>query len=116
MGLKPLLAEVDALYINLISGFELDLETAQLVRQHFAGPIACDMHSLLLAVNPDGLRTPRPIPNVASWMRCFDILQVNEDEMQLLAPDAMALAATAMAPHCADAPWSAPNYRTGSIS
>jgi sugar/nucleoside kinase (ribokinase family) len=30
-------------------------------------------------------------------MQCFDLLQVNEDEMALLAPDAMALAATAMA-------------------
>jgi sugar/nucleoside kinase (ribokinase family) len=97
MGLKPLLGEIDALYINLISGFELDLETAQLIRQGFAGVIYCDLHSLVLAVNPDGLRVPQPIPNVAAWMRCFDLLQVNEDEMHLLAPDAMALAATAMA-------------------
>jgi len=53
-GLKPLLGGIDALYINLISGFELDLETAQLIRQHFRGPIYCDLHSLLLAVQPDG--------------------------------------------------------------
>ena len=97
LGLKPLLGDLDALYINLISGFELDLETAQLVRQHFGGVIYCDLHSLLLAVNPDGLRVPQPILNVAGWMRCFDLIQVNEDEMQLLAPDALALAATAMA-------------------
>jgi sugar/nucleoside kinase (ribokinase family) len=99
LGLKPLLSDIDALYINMISGFELDLETAQLIRQHFAGVIYCDLHSLLLAVNPDGLRIPpsQPIPNVAAWMRCFDLLQVNEEEMRLLAPDAMALAATAMA-------------------
>lgn len=97
LGLKPLLGEIDALYINLISGFELDLETAQLIRQYFPGVIYCDMHSLLMAVNPDGLRVPQPIPNVAAWMRCFDLLQVNEEEMHLLAPDAMALAATAMA-------------------
>ena len=95
--MKPLLGEIDALYINLISGFELDLETAQLIRQHFSGPIYCDLHSLLLAMNSDGLRTPQPIPNVAGWMRCFDLVQVNEEEMRLLAPDAMALAATAMA-------------------
>ncbi|MES2523827.1 MAG: carbohydrate kinase family protein, partial [Gemmatimonadota bacterium] len=31
------------------------------------------------------------------WCSCFDILQVNEDEMALMAPDPMALAATAMA-------------------
>ena len=46
LGLKPLLDEsrLDALYINFISGWELDLETAQLIRQHFRGPIYCDLH------------------------------------------------------------------------
>lgn len=97
LGLKPLLAGLDALYVNLISGFELDLETAQLLRQHFRGPVYCDLHSLLLAVQPDGLRAPRPLANVSAWCRCFDLLQVNEDEMTLMAPDPMALAATALA-------------------
>ena len=96
LGLKPLLAGLDALYVNLISGFELELETAQLIRQHFRGPIYCDLHSLLLAVQPDGLRTPRPLPDVAAWCGCFDLLQVNEDELALMAPDPMALAATAI--------------------
>jgi hypothetical protein len=97
LGLKPLLHDIDALYVNMMSGFELDLETAQLLRQHFRGPIYCDLHSLLLAVQPSGLRTPRPLANVAAWCRCFDILQVNEDEMRLMAPDPLALAATALA-------------------
>ncbi|MBX9928826.1 MAG: hypothetical protein K2X99_07925 [Gemmatimonadaceae bacterium] len=96
LGLKPLLADLDALYVNLISGFELDLETAWMMRQHFAGPIYGDLHSLLLAVQPDGLRTPRTLPDAPAWLRCFDLLQVNEDEMRLLAPDPLALAATAM--------------------
>ncbi|MGQ0639175.1 MAG: PfkB family carbohydrate kinase [Gemmatimonadaceae bacterium] len=96
LGLRPLLDNLDALYINLISGFELDLETAQLVRQHFRGPIYCDLHSLLLAVQPDGLRTPRPLPNADAWMRCFDFVQCNEAEMALMADDALALAAIAM--------------------
>ena len=97
LGLKPLLADIDALYINLISGWELNLETVQLIRQQFSGAVYCDMHSLLLAVDVDGYRVPHIVPNVASWMQCFDLLQVNEDELALLAPDAMALAATAMA-------------------
>jgi hypothetical protein len=95
LGLKPLLADLDALYINLISGFELDLETAQLIRAHFGGPIYCDMHSLLLARQPDGVRTLQPLPNAAAWFRCFDIVQVNEDEMSMMAPDPLALAAMA---------------------
>jgi hypothetical protein len=95
LGLKPLLADLDALYINLISGFELDLETAQLIRQHFHGPIYCDIHSLLLAVQPNGMRTLRPLANPGAWCRCFDLIQVNEDEMSMIAGDPMALAAIA---------------------
>ena len=97
LGLKPLLNNLDALYINLISGFELDLETAQLIRQHFRGPIYCDIHSLLLAVQPNGMRTLQPLPNPGAWCRCFDLIQVNEDEMNQMASDPMALAATAFA-------------------
>lgn len=95
-GLVPLLRDLDALYINFISGLEMDLDTMQLIRQHFRGPIYCDLHSLLLALQPDGLRTPRPLPAAAAWCRCADLMQVNEDEMALLAPDAMGLAATAL--------------------
>jgi len=97
LGLKPLLNNLDALYINLISGFELDLETAQLIRQHFRGPIFCDLHSLLLAVQPDGMRTLQALPNPAAWLRCFDLIQVNEDEMSMMASDPMSLAALAVA-------------------
>ena len=96
LGLKPLLKDLDALHINLISGFELDLEVAQHIRAHFRGPIYCDMHSLVLAVQPDGMRTLQPLPNAAAWFRCFDIVQVNEDEMSMMASDSMALAAMAM--------------------
>jgi hypothetical protein len=99
LGLKPLIdeARLDALYINFLSGWELDLETAQLLRQHFRGPIHCDLHMKVMAVQPDGLRTPRAIPNVAEWCACFDFLQMNEDELATIAPDAMSLAATAIA-------------------
>lgn len=97
-ALGPLLASsrLDALHVNLISGFELDLEVARLIRQHFKGPIYCDLHSLVLAVQPNGLRTYQPLPNVRQWCECFDIVQVNEDEMAMMAPDSLALAATAL--------------------
>jgi sugar/nucleoside kinase (ribokinase family) len=97
LGLAPLLHDLDALYVNLISGFELDLDTFRLVRQHFKGPIYADLHSLVLAVQPDGARTFRPLPDVAAWLSCCDVVQVNEDELAMLAPDGFALAATAHA-------------------
>ena len=97
-GLKPLLdsARLDALYVNFLSGWELDLETTQLLRRAFSGPIYCDIHMMVWAVQPDGVRTLRPLPNVREWAACFDLIQVNEDEMRMLAPDPMALAATAL--------------------
>jgi len=96
-GLAPLLKNLDALYVNLISGWELDLETMQLVRQHFRGPIYCDLHSLVLGLRDDGLRTLQPLPDAAAWCRCVDLLQVNEDEMSMMARDPLGLSATALA-------------------
>ncbi|HYD54324.1 MAG TPA: hypothetical protein VEA99_16935, partial [Gemmatimonadaceae bacterium] len=84
-------------YINFLSGWELDLATALALRDTFAGPIYCDLHMLATSVQPDGMRAMRMLPDVADWCRCVDVLQVNEDEMHSLAPDPMALAATAMA-------------------
>lgn len=99
LGLKPLIddARLDALYVNFLSGWELDLETAQLLRAHFKGPIHCDLHMKVMAVRPDGLRVPQAIPHVAEWCGCFDFLQMNEEEMATIAPDPMSLAATAIA-------------------
>jgi hypothetical protein len=99
IGLKPLLdtAKLDALYINFLSGWELDLETALILRSYFAGPIYCDFHMKVTTVAPSGLRVLEPIPNVGEWCSCFDFLQVNEDEMAMMAPDPLALAATAIA-------------------
>jgi hypothetical protein len=98
LGLKPLIetSRLDAIYVNLLSGWELDLSTAQALRQNFSGPIYCDLHMLVMAVQPDGLRVPKPLSDVRAWCSCFDLLQANEDEIRMMAPDPMALAATAI--------------------
>jgi sugar/nucleoside kinase (ribokinase family) len=83
--LAPVVAGVDALYVNFISGFELDLPTAVALRAHFQGPIYTDLHSLLLGVSPTGMRMPQPLDAWRDWLRCFDAVQVNEDELGLLA-------------------------------
>ena len=83
--LAPALASLDALYINFISGFEMNLETARKLRIAFPGPIYADLHSLLLGVDASGIRVPRPLHEWREWIQCFDIVQVNEDELALLA-------------------------------
>jgi hypothetical protein len=104
LALKPLIdtGRLDALYVNFLSGWELDLETTVALRQHFRGPMYADLHMLVMAVQADGLRVPRPLSNVREWCSCFDLLQVNEDEIHMLAPDPLALAATALhaGAHC----------------
>jgi len=91
--LGPMVRDLDALYLNFISGFELCLGTAQALRQGFRGPIYADVHSLFLGMQHDGYRVLRPLPDAATWFACFDAVQVNEDEMRQLSPDPLALSA-----------------------
>jgi hypothetical protein len=94
--LGPMVGDLDAIYVNFISGFELSLGTAQALRQGFKGPLYADLHSLFLGMHQDGIRVLRPLPDAPSWFGCFDFLQLNEDEMQQLTPDPLTLAADAL--------------------
>jgi hypothetical protein len=94
--LGPMVRDLDAIYLNFISGFELTLGTAQALRQGFAGPIYVDLHSLFLGMQHDGIRVLRPLQDAAAWLGCFDVVQVNEDEMRQLSPDPLSLAADAI--------------------
>ena len=94
--LGPMVRDLDALYLNFISGFELALGTAQALRQGFGGPIYVDLHSLLLGMQHDGVRVPRALQDAGSWLGCFDVIQLNEDEMRQLSPDPLSLAAEAI--------------------
>ena len=94
--LGPMVRDLDAIYLNFISGFELCLGTAQALRQGFNGPIYADLHSLFLGMQQDGIRVLRPLPNAADWFSCFDLVQLNEDEMRQLSPDPLALSAQAL--------------------
>jgi hypothetical protein len=94
--LGPMVRDLDAIYLNFISGFELTLGTAQALRRGFDGPIYADLHSLFLGMQHDGMRVPRPLREAASWMGCFDVVQLNEDEMKQLSPDPLSLAVDAI--------------------
>ena len=94
--LGPMVRDLDALYVNFISGFELCLGTAQALRQGFQGPIYADLHSLFLGMQQDGMRVLQPLPNAPAWFGCFDLVQLNEEEMRQLTPDPLTLAAGAL--------------------
>jgi sugar/nucleoside kinase (ribokinase family) len=82
--LAPLVSTCDALYVNFISGFEMELDTARALRAGYGGPCYADLHSLFLAVGGSGLRVPRMLPSSGAWLRCFDAVQMNESEFELL--------------------------------
>jgi sugar/nucleoside kinase (ribokinase family) len=80
----------------------MDLDTALALRRQYAGPIYADLHSLFLAVGPQGDRIPRPLPYWAEWLRAFDAVQLNEQEFELLGRaygDPWRLAADVVGPH-----------------
>lgn len=83
--LAPLARSCDALYVNFIAGWEMDLQCAGRLRATYEGPLYCDIHSLLLGVGPDGVRVLRPPAEWRDWVACFDIVQLNEDELAALA-------------------------------
>jgi hypothetical protein len=85
----------DALYVNFIGGWEINLEAAAALGRGYEPPTYCDVHSLILGVGPDGVRRPRPLETRATWLGGFDLVQVNEDELAILSeagPDRIAMA------------------------
>ncbi len=98
--LAPLVELCDALYVNFISGFEMTLETALALRTGYKRPTYADLHSLFLSMNHYGQRVPRTLEAWSTWLRCFDAVQMNENEFDLLGAsgDPWQLAAGALGP------------------
>ena len=95
--LGPMVRDLDALYVNFISGFEMCLGTAEALRLGFQGPIYADLHSLFLGMGADGVRVLRPLPNAPTWFSFFDAVQLNDAEMHQLGDDPLVVAADAIA-------------------
>ncbi|TFG61610.1 MAG: carbohydrate kinase family protein [Gemmatimonadales bacterium] len=82
--LAPIVATCDALYVNFIAGWELDLPIARRLRQEFDGPVYCDIHSLLLGTDRAGVRVRRELVEWPEWRACFDLIQGNRDELRIV--------------------------------
>lgn len=76
--------EFDALFFNFISGFEVTLDTLQEVRKTFGGKMLMDLHSLTLGIDEKGYRYKRIPQNWKSWVACFDCVQMNQVEADLI--------------------------------
>jgi hypothetical protein len=70
--------------INMISGFEIDLEDLKFVRKNFSGKIYFDFHTLTRGMNEEGKRVYRPLSNWRDWAKLCDVIQMNETERENL--------------------------------
>ena len=82
--IEPFL-DADALFINMISGWELDAALLGRIRKSYNGLIFLDIHSLALGRKKDGTRFYRPIPQGKEWLFNADVIQLNRSEWQALA-------------------------------
>ncbi|MDH7527224.1 MAG: carbohydrate kinase family protein, partial [Ignavibacteria bacterium] len=70
--------------INMISGFEIDLEDLNFIRKNFSGKIYFDFHTLTRGMNEEGKRVYRPLSNWREWAKLCDVIQMNEMERENL--------------------------------
>lgn len=76
--------QFDAIFINMITGFDIDVETLEIIREKFNKFIYIDIHSLARGLAENNMRNFRKIPDVERWLKCVDIIQVNETEFATL--------------------------------
>lgn len=73
-------------YINMISGFELDLYDLFSIRNYSQGKIYLDFHTLTRGIDENGKRFFRPLDDWLEWIACCDVIQLNEIERENLSP------------------------------
>jgi len=74
----------DGILINMISGYDINLEQLRNIRSEYRGVIHFDVHSMARGLGKDMKRDFRRIPNFNEWAVNIDILQVNEEEFKTL--------------------------------
>lgn len=87
--IRPKLA-VDMILINMISGFDITLETLDEIRMEVREkhtPIYMDVHSLTLGIKEDFTRFHRPVEVWRRWLFMIHGAQMNEDEARILTAD-----------------------------
>lgn len=71
----------DGIYINMVSGFDINLEDIKIIRSKFNGQIYFDVHTFSRGLDENNNRHFRKIPDAKEWISNIDILQVNENEI-----------------------------------
>lgn len=75
------LNKFDGIFINMITGFDINVEDLQQIRKNYGGPIYLDIHSLARGIDDNYRRDFRKIPEVGKWISSVDIVQANDHEL-----------------------------------
>ena len=81
-----LLASLDGLFINMISGFDISIETMEWIRSHTSAHIHLDVHALTLGKLSDRGRHFTPVENWQRWAIAADSVQLNQHEAMYFPP------------------------------
>lgn len=84
-NIGPVLEQADLVYLNMMTGHDISLETAARLRGS-GRLVYIDLHMIAYRVHPDGRREPAPTEDWMQWMNAGDILQCNEREFEALIP------------------------------
>jgi sugar/nucleoside kinase (ribokinase family) len=79
--------DVDMILINMISGFDITLETLDEIRMEVRDahtPVYMDVHSLTLGIKEDFTRFHRPVNPWRRWLFMIHAAQMNEEEAGIL--------------------------------
>ena len=85
--LTPLLEQVSLVYLNMMTGHDITLDTAARLRGD-GRLVYIDLHMIAYRVHADGRREPAPSEHWREWLRAGDVLQCNEREFTALIPGA----------------------------
>lgn len=75
------LNKFDGIFINMITGFDINAEDIQLIRENYKGLIYIDIHSLARGIDDNYRRDFRKIHEREKWISSVDILQANDHEI-----------------------------------
>ncbi len=76
------LLDADGVVVNMISPWDVSVDTARSFAARFRGLIHLDVHSLVRDVDPRGFWAVKPVKDHYKWIRTADTLQMNREEAQ----------------------------------
>ncbi len=76
--------DADIILVNFITGMDLSLETIRKIRNNSDSCLILNVHALSLGIDSKGKRYLQPIKNWHQWIENFDVIQVNEHELNML--------------------------------